>query len=89
MDNTGEFTSKSLDAYCASLGIEVEHPVPHVHTQNGLAESMIKRVQIIARTLLLRTKLGFSTLGYVVLHVVVLIRIRRIIHRPLLDSWNL
>jgi hypothetical protein len=21
-----------------SLGIDVEHPVPHVHTQNGLAE---------------------------------------------------
>ena len=60
MDNAGEFTSKSFDEYCASLGIEVEHPVPHVHTQNVLAESFIKRIQIIARTLLLRTKLGSS-----------------------------
>ena len=32
MDNAGEFTSKSFDEYCASLGIEVEHPVSHVHT---------------------------------------------------------
>ena len=48
MDNVGEFTSKSFDEYCASLGIEVEHPVPHVHTQNGLAKSFIKRIQIIA-----------------------------------------
>ena len=66
MDNAGEFTSKSFDAYYASLGIEVDHPVPYVHTQNGLAEFMIKHVQIIARTLLLRTKLGSSAWGHVV-----------------------
>ena len=48
MDNANEFTSKSFDVYCASLGIEVEHPVSHVHTQNELAESMIKHVQILA-----------------------------------------
>ena len=41
MDNAGEFTSKSFDAYCASLGIEIEHPVAYVHTQNGLAKSLI------------------------------------------------
>ena len=76
MDNVGEFTSKSFDAYCASLGIEVEHPVPHVYTHNGLAESMIKCVQIIARTLLLRTKLGSSAWGHAVLHAAALIRIR-------------
>ena len=76
MDNADEFTSKSFDAYCASLGIEIEHPVPHVHTQNGLAESMIKRVQIIARTLLLQTKLDSSAWDHVVLHAAALIRIR-------------
>ena len=68
MDNASEFTSKSFDEYCASLGIEVEHLVLHRHTQNGLAESFIKRIQIIARTLLLITKLGSSTWGHVVLH---------------------
>ena len=36
---------------------------------------MIKRVQIIARTLLLRTKLGSSAWGHVVLHAAALIRI--------------
>ena len=75
MDNAGEFTSKSFDAYCASLEIEVEYSVPHVHTQNGLVESMIKRVQIIARTILLRTKLGSSAWGHAVLHAAALIRI--------------
>ncbi|CAL2276128.1 unnamed protein product [Prunus armeniaca] len=37
LDNAGEFTSQTFDAYCMSLGIDVEHPIPHVHTQNGLA----------------------------------------------------
>ena len=78
MDNADEFTSKSFDAYYASLRIEVEHPVPHVHTHKGLAESMIKRVQIIARTLLLRTKLDSSAWGHAVLHVAALIRFRPI-----------
>jgi hypothetical protein len=30
--------------YCMSIGIKVEHPVAHVHKQNGLAESLIKRL---------------------------------------------
>ena len=76
MDNAREFTSKSFDEYCTSLRIEVEHLVPHVHTQNGLAEFFIKRIQIIARTLLLRTKLGSSAWDHVILHVMALIRIR-------------
>ena len=37
---------------------------------------MIKRVQIIARTLLLRTKLGSSAWGHAILHAAALIRIR-------------
>jgi hypothetical protein len=37
-DNAGEFTSKAFNDYCLALGINVEHSVPHVHTQNGLAE---------------------------------------------------
>ena len=43
LDNAGEFTSQAFNEYCMSLGIDVEHPVAHVHTQNGLAESLIKR----------------------------------------------
>lgn len=43
LDNTGEFTSKILNDYCISVGIDVEHHVPHVLTQNGLIESLIKR----------------------------------------------
>ena len=76
MDNASEFTSKIFDTYCASLGIEVEHPVAYVHTQNGLVESLIKHIQIIARTLLLRTNLNDTAWGHAVLHAVALIRLR-------------
>ena len=76
MDNAGEFTSKSFDTYCASLGIEVEHPIAYVHTQNGLAESLINHIQIIARTLLLRTNLNDTAWGHAVLHATALIRLR-------------
>ena len=76
LDNAGEFTSKAFDEYCQVSGIDIEHPVPHVHTQNGLAESLIKRLQIIARTLLMRSKLPVSVWGHAILHAAALIRIR-------------
>ncbi|KAJ0557827.1 putative RNA-directed DNA polymerase [Helianthus annuus] len=76
MDNAGEFTSQAFNDYCMSIGINVEHSVPHVHTQNGLAESLIKRLQIIARPLLMRCKLPYSAWGHAILHVAALIRLR-------------
>ena len=60
LDNAGEFTSKSFDDYCMSIGIEVEHLIPHVHSQNSLAEATIKRIQLIARALMMRTNLLVS-----------------------------
>ena len=51
LDNAGEFTSQTFTNYCISDGLNVEHIVAHTHTQNGLAESLIKRLQLIARPL--------------------------------------
>ena len=59
-----------------STGISVEHHVAHVHIQNGLVESLIKRLQLIARPLIMRTKLPISVWGHVILHAGALIRIR-------------
>ena len=59
-----------------SIGIDVEHPVAHVHTQNGLAKSLIKRLQLIARPLIMRTKLPICVWDHAVLHAAALIRIR-------------
>ena len=64
-----------LMIFFSSLGIVVEHPVPHVYTHNGLAESMIKRVQLIYRTLLMQSKLPVIAWGHAVLHASVLIRL--------------
>ncbi|KAF7137709.1 hypothetical protein RHSIM_Rhsim07G0041900 [Rhododendron simsii] len=76
LDNAGEFTSQTFNDYCMSIGIDVEHPVAHTHTQNGLAESFIKRLQLIARPLLMKTKLPVSTWGHAILHAASLIRVR-------------
>ena len=51
-----------------SVGIDVEHPVAYTHTQNGLAESLINRLQIIARPLLMKSKLPVSAWGHAILH---------------------
>ena len=58
------------------IEIEVEHPVVHVHTQDGLAESLIKRLQWISRPLLLNSKLHIAAWGHAILHVAALIRLR-------------
>ena len=90
LDNVGEFTSHAFNEYCMSIGIEVEHPVAHVHTQNGLAESLIKRLKLIAKPLLMKANLPMTTWGYAILHVVILIRInQQVTTNTLLYSWFL
>ena len=76
MDNGGKFTTKAFNDYCLGLGIIVEHSVPHVHTQNGLAESLIKRIKLIARPLLQDSTLPTSCWGHAVLHAAALIQYR-------------
>ena len=80
MDNAAEFFSKTFNDYCMALGINVEHSVPYIHTQNGLAESLIKRVKLIARPLLQNCKLPTSCWGHAVLHAADLIQIRTTAH---------
>ena len=64
MDNTAEFSSKVFNDYCMALGIQVQHSIPYVHTQNGLAESLIKRIKLIARPLLQNCNLPTSCWGH-------------------------
>jgi hypothetical protein len=51
LNNATDFSSRAFNDYCMAQGIHIEHYVPYVHTQNGLAESLIKRIKIIARPL--------------------------------------
>ena len=59
-----------------SVEINIEHLVAHTHTQNGLVESFIKRLQLIARPLLMKTKLPTSAWGHAIMHAAALVRIR-------------
>jgi len=54
LDNDGECTSQTFDNFCTLIRIDVELPVAHVHTQNGLTESFIKHLQLIARPLFMK-----------------------------------
>ena len=76
LDNAGEFTSQTFTDYCMSVGINIEHPVAHTHTQNGLAESLIKRLQLIAIPLLIKTKLPTSARGHAIMYAANLVHIR-------------
>lgn len=78
LDNIAEFTSKTFSDYCITLGIDLEHLGAYVHSQNGLAEAFIKRIQIIARTLVMRTKLPIYACGYAILHAAALVHLRPI-----------
>jgi hypothetical protein len=74
MDNATEFSSWAFNDYCTAQEIKVQHSVPYVHTQNGLLESLIKRIKLIARPLL-QGCLPTSCWGYAVLHVVDIVQL--------------
>ena len=62
-----------------STRIVVEQPIANIHTQNGLAESFVKCLKLIARPLLIKTRFPTSAWGHTTLHVAVLIRMRSIV----------
>jgi hypothetical protein len=78
MDNAVKFLSRAFNNYCMTQGIEVQHSTPYVHTQNGLAESLIKRIKLIARPLLQACNLPTSCWGHAVLHAADLVQLRLI-----------
>jgi hypothetical protein len=75
LDNTAELYSRGFNDYCMAQGIEVQHSVPYVHTQNGLAESLIKRIKLIARPLLHKCNLPITCWGHAVLQAADLIQL--------------
>jgi transposase InsO family protein len=76
MDNVVEFSSRAFNDYCMTQGIEVQHSVPYVNTQNGLAESLIKRIKLIASPLLQGCNLPISCWGHAILHAANLVQLR-------------
>ena len=77
LDSGDEFTSQTFADYCMLDGINVEHLVAHTHTQNGLAKSLIKHLQLIARSLLMKTKLSTYVWGHaIIMHATSLVCLR-------------
>jgi hypothetical protein len=68
MDNAAEFSSHAFNDYCMAMGIQVQLSVLYIHTQNGLAESLINRIKLITRPMMMNCKLPTSCWGHVVLH---------------------
>ena len=66
-----------------SIGIDVQYSIAHVHTQNGLPESFIKRMQLISRPLLLNSKLPLFAWGHAIIHDANLILFRPIANQDL------
>ena len=73
LDNASEFTFQTFTNYCMSIGINVEHPIAHTYIQNCLAESKIKRLQLISRLLLMKTKLLTFAYKHAIMHTASLV----------------
>ena len=69
-----KFSYQAFDDFCMSLEITIEYPFTYVYTQNDLAESFIKQLQLIAR-LLLMNKTFVSIWSQAILHADALVRI--------------
>jgi hypothetical protein len=76
MDNAQEFISHAFEEYCTATGIILTYSVPYEHSQNGLAEAFVKKIQLITRPLLLHANLPVSLWGHAVLHAATLLRLR-------------
>lgn len=73
MDNAKEFKSHTFEDYCTAIGISLKYSVPHEHSQNGLAKTFIKKLQLSARPLLIHAHLPSSTWGHAILHATALL----------------
>jgi hypothetical protein len=76
LDNVAEFSSRAFNDYCMAQGIEVQHLVPYVHIQNGLVECLIKRIKLIARSLLQNYNLPITSWGHTIFYAAGLIQLR-------------
>jgi hypothetical protein len=74
MDNAEEFKSQHFEDYCLATGIELTYSVLYEHSQNGLAEAFIKKIQLISRPLLTQAGLPSYFWAHAVLHAATLFR---------------
>ena len=76
VDNVAKFRSQTFEDYCTAFGISLTYCVSYEHNQNGLAEVYIKKLQMVARPLLLHARLLATLWGHAILHVASLFWLR-------------
>ena len=76
IDNAIEFKSQTFEDYCVASGITLTYSIPYEHSQNDLAETHIKKIQLVVRPMLIHAKLPSSLWGHAVLHAAALLRLR-------------
>ena len=75
VDNVVEFRSKTFEDYCIATNIALTYSIPYEHSQNGLAEEYIKKLQMVAQLLLLHTHLLATFWGHALLHTATLLQL--------------
>jgi hypothetical protein len=83
LDNAVKFLLWAFNDYCMTQRIQVQYSVPYVHTQNSLAESLIKRIKLISRPLIHNYNFSISCWGHAVLHTPDLIQLRPIVYHSI------
>ena len=76
LDNAKEFRSHAFEDFCTASVIDFSDSVAYEHSQNGLAEAYVKKIQLVARPLLLHANLPSSFWGHAVLHAAALLKMR-------------
>ena len=75
MDNVQESRFHAFEDFCTALGINHANSVAYEYSQNGLAEAFVKKIQLVARPLLLHAKLSSSMWGRAVLYAAILLKL--------------
>ena len=76
MNNAGELTSQIFNNICIFIGIDIEHPITHVHIQNDIVKLFIKWLQLIVRKLFIKLKLITFVWEHAILYIASLFRIK-------------
>jgi hypothetical protein len=65
LDNVREYSSRAFNTYCISIGIIIKHSITY---RECLIEPFIKMLQLIVKSLLMRTNLTASVWGHTISH---------------------
>ena len=82
LDNAKEYRSALFTNFCDSLGIRLEYCVSYLHSQNGLAEANLKRIQGVAQPILAQSNLPSECWSHAAEHAVAILNVRPFAKKP-------